>query len=477
MKPIARSSGKSKVTPAPKSTAKSTGSEEIVPKAENPAVNHPVEIKREFPGLPKSRGAYCTVFRLSGGHETKIENIAHANMCEKAKGNEIVETLAFDSPEEYKLYKSSIKSPRGDILASSTSGRSGNFGCLSPEQKGILAKLASHRSNNEPKSHILCVYQHTIFSKAVVMMVDFRDKYGRQAWNVKPLDHVRLLQSMANVIGDTFKGRFTREIISNMEAVHKRDLERGPREVLKSSGTYDTYVILTHFVLPDLDPQVDTLEREGEYIKTVAHTTLSELITIMTSPLYWEFYHDLTKDMSENYRGIIFSPKKGLNYSDSLKRMQHYVNRLDSHWTNYIVESKLPLVQAVLSRYDGDTPKYIEDADLLEVPDTPKKENPDKASGCAAGFNPGSQANDTQPEQTDDEDETEYETAPEQPLESSEEELDKKPSAKPKKTTPKQQTLSKKKVITKKVARKRPATKDTGKPTPRKRATIAKHRK
>ena len=93
-----------------------------------------MEIKREFPGLPKTRGAHCTVFRLSTGRELKIDDPDAATKYEKYKGDEIVETLAFDSPEEYSLYKSTVKSPRADVLTSSSTAANGSFkSCLSPD--------------------------------------------------------------------------------------------------------------------------------------------------------------------------------------------------------------------------------------------------------------------------------------------------------------------------------------------------------
>ena len=452
--------------PKPKPTPRSQSSRKDTAKPES---KHPVEIKREFPGLPKTRGAHCTVFRLSTGRELKIDDPDAATKYEKYKGDEIVETLAFDSPEEYSLYKSTVKSPRADVLTSSSTAAYGSFkSCLSPDQKKLFDKLKTHRNQNEPKPHILCVYQHTIFSKAVVMMMDFRDKAGRQVWNVKPVDHVRLLKSMENVAGDTFKGKFTREIIANMEPVPKRDLEGGPSKVLKSSGTYDTYVILTHFVLPDLDPQIDTMHRESEFIKTVAHTTLAELVTVMTSDLYRACYHDLTEEMSENYRGIVFSPKKGLDFSANIKRMNFHVNSLgDSHWTTYVVESKLHQIQSIISRHDGCAPKYIEDEAIINIPDTP-----DATEGkYAKGFNPSTQAaikvttvesNDEDDEEEESEEKSdEYDTAPEEP-ESNDEDLDKKPAAKPKKAAAKRASK------TTASANKKPAAKRNRQPKPRK---------
>ena len=458
---------------------------------EETKVTHPVEIKREFPGLPKSRGAFCTVFRLASGHETTINRLTDANKYEKEKGHEIVETLAFDSLEEHKLYLTSVKSPSSTVLAASTSAQS-NFSCLSPDERTLLARLQDHRNRNEPKPRVLCVFQHTTFSRAVVMVIDFQDKNGRQTWNVKPLDHVRLLKSMAKVCGGSFRGRFTRDIITSMEAVPKRDLEKGPNEVVKSSGSFDTYVILAHFVLPNLDPQIDSMSSEAEFIKTVGHTTTSELVRLMTSNLYLEFYKSLTKDMSENYRGIVFSPKKGLNFSENLKTMQHHVTNLgNTHWTNYIIESKLHLIQSIIARHDQPTPKYIEDEEILKIPDTP-----DAASGkYAIGFNPGKQADDANSDQ-DRENSTDYDTAPEgdpdndegEEPDEGEEVENKKPAAKPKKATPKRATKvmssAKKKAAPKttKAAVKKPPVKKAGsrattKTTPKKRASTAKHRK
>lgn len=340
---------------------------------------HPAKAKP-----PSKKTASWVAFVLSNNEVNLIKGVRKARLYEEDVGEMIEEKREFilksDATEWVKLKEGAMKDAEPMMSETTEEAKSPvlNIGDQA-KLDAVLREIDAKRPSDKVEIH----YRTSAYSKAVSAIIRFYTIQGRDVWNVKP-DGASL--AMAN-FGKVFKqeNKHVEQAILNMSYGRMRDLSGDPNKVATKSWTspttqsersFDTYVCMTHFMLPDLD-DLPTPDSEDAWIVNTCQALGNAIIYILKQDTFARCYqHALKNERIWNAVTGKSGKGEGKSYVDFAKSAKVSVVKCPNFNTHVVKADAAKLVTHLYTnRYAA--PKYPEPS----ISDSESEEDDDDEEG------------------------------------------------------------------------------------------------
>ena len=299
---------------------------------------------------------------LNNGKQLPFKSIVWASKYERDNATVISEVHKFHTEEEMEKFQAKTKNE------TKPTAKRVNDSILSPEQKESLARMKRIKTTRHPHKAITLHYKTTPFSQACVVLLDVVDYNGNTQWNFKAVDHKENLQAYIDC-GEEINGTYTEAMIKNLKLAERKNPEKTDQDAaLKNKGGYNICKMMTYFILPDNDANINSEETEKDFIERELHAFATELKTILTSPLYNAAMKDHVGAYSDKFLDTLYSPKKGPTLPDFIQSCSILVQPI-GNVGQHIIKARETEFEDILHQYDNPIPKFISDEEALQAAD------------------------------------------------------------------------------------------------------------
>jgi hypothetical protein len=274
-------------------------------------------IKDEFVDASKCK---YWVFTLDNGNHMSFKTKAEADDFVDQFGCVIVDKRKFPRKKDFDSYLKFLEKQgvtKKDNTTSTQPNGKKHTKELSPEQLPGVERVVRRLEALRPQNSILVKYKVTPRSTIALVIIRFKDKTGKDAWNVKPKDVVDIMKQYLLEFEDNdpvVEYALEHLKIATMRDNFKGNNEAAGRNAKNKDGKitfFQDYVLHTHIQLP-LD-ELMTVADKQTYIESYCSKIGEALKLILPSP---PFQACMKAVVSDNFWLQLTNPKGGLNLVD-----------------------------------------------------------------------------------------------------------------------------------------------------------------
>ena len=346
------------------------------------AVKKLTAVKPKPPAAKKAATKAWTAFLLTNKKISIIKGVKKAKAYEEENSEMIDEKMDFalksEATDWSKMREMQIKRLEPEVSEDPVEPTGP---ALNLDEQTKLDKVLRDIDAKRPSDKIEIFFRTSTTSKAVSIIVRFFNLQGRGVWNIKP-DAVSL--ALSN-FGKVFKqeDKTVEQALLNLTYGRMRDLTGDPNKVAtktwtsptnQSERSFDTYVVMTHFILPDLD-QLPTKDSESMFIDKTCKALGITILYILKQDTFAKCYqHAIKNDRVWSAVTGQSGKGEGKSYIDFAKNAKVVVT-LCPNFNTHVVKADAAKLCTILYDNNYDTPKYPE-PDLSDSEDDDDQEEP-----------------------------------------------------------------------------------------------------
>ena len=344
------------------------------------AVKKSSAVKAKAPAAKKAATKAWTAFLLTNKQMSIVKGVKKAKLYEEENGEMIDDKMDFvlksEAADWCKMREMQFKELEPEV----SDGKSEPSNpTLNPDDQTKLDMVLKDIDAKRPSDRIEIYFKTTTKSQAVSIIIRFYNIQGRDVWNIKP-DGASL--ALSN-FGKVFKqeDKTVEQAILNLTYGRMRDLAGDPNKVAtktwtsptnQSERTFDTCVMMTHFILPDLE-ELPTLEAENMFIEKTCTALGNAILYILKQDTFAKCYQHAIKN-ERVWSAVTGQSGKGegKSYTDFAKTAK-VVLTLCKNFNTHVVKSDAAKLCTILYDNNYNDAKYPE-PELSDSEDDDDKE-------------------------------------------------------------------------------------------------------
>ena len=226
---------------------------------------------------------------------------------------------------------------------------------LSPEDAASVEKAVRRIIDLRPKNKIVLHWKTTKTSHACLVLVRFKDKQGKEAWNCKAKTILDIMPQYLHQFVDKhalFQDDMVKYAFNNFTTSVMRDLDKAPNEAagrtVSRNGTksfFEDYILHTHIMLPV--PELSDEKEEQASIVNFCNRLGEALKYVLPGA---QFQSILQGCVSPSFWNILTNPKNGPSMVDYLDDCTINVERLGNLNTHIVLPAANELITFLLDK-------------------------------------------------------------------------------------------------------------------------------
>jgi len=324
-------------------------------------------VKPKPPAAKKAATKAWSAFLLTNKKISIVKGVRKAKKYEEENAEMIEEKMDFalksDATDWSNMRQMQIKQLEPEVSEDPVEPTGP---ALNLDDQTKLDKVLRDIDAKRPSDKIEIFFRTSTTSKAVSIIVRFYNIQGRDVWNIKP-DAVAL--ALSN-FGKVFKqeDKTVEQAILNLTYGRMRDLSGDPNKVAtktwtsptnQSERSFDTFVVMTHFILPDLE-ELPTKDSESMFVEKTCRALGTTILYVLKQDTFAKCYqHAIKNDRVWSAVTGQSGKGEGKSYVDFAKTAKVVVT-LCPNFNTHVVKGDAAKLCTILYDNNYDKPKYPE---------------------------------------------------------------------------------------------------------------------